>query len=821
MNILVQDLRYALRGFSKSPLVSLIAVLTVGIGIGASVAVFSVVNAILIKQLPYPTAERVVIPWRLVPPDKNLGYDEIPWGISDVRLFWKESRSFAALGAFKSDHFTLTGTGDPQLLEGLRASSGFFQTLGVQPVIGRVFTSNEDQRGFEHEVLIGYQLWQEKFGADPGVVGKTIDLNGEVYSIVGVMPSGFAFPRGEEMPGSFEFPRQSQLWVPLALPSAPPSADAPDELAVVGLLKEGTSIAQAQAEMNVLAHEEDVERPRSKGWFNARVVPLTRQVVGNTREPLFLILAAVCAVLLVSCSNVANLQLARALGREKEFTLRSSLGASPARIVRQLMAESLLLACMGGVIGVVFAVGGILFVQRTGPSGIPRLHEVTLDIRMLCFALALTLVSGILCGLAPATTAIRINLVNALKESGARSGVGRSRHALRNGILLSQVAFALTLVIAAGLLVRSFAHLLSVNPGFNAQNVLTFELPLPESKYKSADQIANLYQLLLPKLRSVPGVQSAAVAEAVPMRGAGESTVIRILDQKNADQDRKPLAGYMIVSPSFFSTIGTPLLRGREFTESDTAHSIPVTIINEAMASKYWPGENPVGKQVGLGSTRIPPMTVIGMVADVKQVSLRDSAGPEMYVPFTQNPWPSMLNMEVVLRTGMSPTSAASGAQKVIHSMDGDLPIAKLASLQSLVDDSLAQARFSMLLMMVFGGVALVLASVGMYGVMSYATAQRTREIGIRMALGADHKRVFALVVGQGVRLACVGVALGLAGSLIVTRAMRNQLYGVSAVDPVTFICVSFLLLGVAFLACSGPARRATQIDPLVSLRSE
>ena len=821
MLTLWQDLRFGVRMLRKSPGFTAVAVLTLALGIGASTAVFSLVNAILLKPLPYPRSEQLVIPWRQVPPQLNLGYDEIPWGLMDFRRMLADSKMFQDLGAFKSDSFILTGAGDPAKLDGLRASAEFFPALGVQPVLGRAFTPEEDQPGHEHEVLLSYGLWREHFGADPGILGRSLELNGAAYTVIGVTPPGFAFPRKEEMPGSFEFPREAALWVPLALPAAKLHADDPDELAVIGRLRPGATIEQAQAEMNVFARRMETEIPRGKGWFNSRVTPLTRQVAGDTRRPLLLVLAAIGVVLLIACANVANLLLSRSLVRRKEFMLRAALGAGHGRLVRQLLTESVLLALVAGMAGLLLAEAGIYFVQAFGPSNIPRLREVSLDFRVFAFAIAGTLASGILFGLAPAFGAGRENLVETLKEGGQRAGGSLAGARIRSALLISEVALAFVLVVAAGLLVQTFFHLLSVDPGFNPTRVLTFELSLPGTKYTDTDHIVALYRNALERLRAVPGVESAGLVRTVPMGGAADSTGIRIPGKARGDYTAGPFAEYTIVSPGYFSAVGTPLLRGRDFLDSDTTDSGQVTVISSAMAKKFWPGEDPIGKQVGPGSARYPVATIIGIAADVKHLSVREEPGPEMYVLYNQKIWPSLLTMQFAVRTKADPASVTAGTREAIRSVDPDLPIAKVAPLTVIVKDSLTQSRFSMLLLGAFGALALILASIGIYGVISYSVGRRTREIGVRMALGAQRRNVLGLVLGQGARLAGLGIAIGLVAAIGVTRLMASLLFGVAPRDPLTFFAVPVLLMAIALLACYIPARRAMRVDPMVALRYE
>jgi putative ABC transport system permease protein len=813
-----QDLRYAARMLGKNPGFTSVAVLTLAVGIGASTAVFSLVNTILLKPLPFPDPGRIVLPELVSPPGVNLGSEYFPWGQKQFRMLTQDAHPFQAVAAFQSDSFNLTGSGEPVFLDGYRTSSEFFPALGVSPALGRSFTPAEDQPGHEYEVVLSDRLWRERFGADREVLGRAVRLNAYAYTVVGVMPAGFVFPRAEEMPSSFNFPREAQLWVPLAVPAEPKGG--PSELAVIGRLKPGLTLAQAQVAMDLVTRRAEVRDPAWKGWFNSRVVPLQQQIVGDTRRPLQLMFGAVGIVLLIACSNVGNLLLARSLGRRREFTLRAALGAGRARLIRQLLTESVLVAAAAGVAGVFIAKAGVSFVKAFGPSSIPRLQEVTLDLTVFAFALAVSLATGIVFGLAPALGVTRESLVDSLKE-GQRSGTSPASPRLRNALLVAQVALALVLVVSAGLLIQTFFRMLRADGGFNAERVLTFQLSLPALQYADETRIVALYRNALERLRAIPGVQSAGIGETVPMGGEGESTGIRLPDHPAASQKELPFANYTIISPGFLSSVGTPLLRGRDFSESDTADSLPVAIVNRAMERKYWPGRSAIGKQVGPGSIRYPLLQIVGVVPDVKHISIREDTPPEMFVMYTQKPWPSMLNMRVALRTTADPASMTESVRQAIHAIDPDLPLAKVATLGTFVDDAMSQPRFSMLLLGSFGAIALLLATIGIYAVISYSVMQRTQEIGIRMALGAERRSVFAMVMSQGARLAGVGIAIGLLASLGAARLIAGFLYGVQPTDPLTFAAVSLLLVGVALLACYLPARRATRVDPIVALRYE
>ena len=817
-----QDARYGARSLRKNPGFALIAVLTLALGVGASTAVFSVVNTILLKPLPYPHPQSIFMLWWKGPVSMAQSGDQFPWGPKDFVEFSRQSRTFHSLGAFKSDFFNLVGASEPVRLDGLRASAGFFSAIGVQPTLGRAFTLEEDQVGHEYEVILSDQLWRERFGGDPGILGSKLTLNGQGYTVIGVMPRGFSFPHAEDMPAVLTFPPKIQLWVPLAIPSAP--RHGPQDLAVVGRLNPGSKAQEAEAELRVYGSQVEREIPSAKGWFNPEVTSLTSQIVGDTQRPLLLLLGAVAVVLFVACSNVASLLLTRSLGRRQEFTLRGALGAGRGRLVRQLLTESLVLAVLGGFAGILVAEAAVYAVKILGPSNIPRLAEVQLDSRVLFVALGIALACGLLFGLAPTLGMARENFADSLKEGGRWSSGNAAHPQIRNGLLVAQVALALVLVVSAGLLVRTFYRMLQSDAGFNPARVLTFQLSLPLSKYKDTNQMELAYQRALDALKALPGVQSAGLVSEVPMGGSTDGTTIRVPDHPTTNQNEQLYANYSFASPGYFSTIGTPLLRGRDFADTDKVDSPLVTIINSAMAQKYWPGQDPIGRQVGVSSVQWPTRTIIGVVADIKHSSLRDNPDPEMYVPYTQNEikiWPSMQTMQAALRVKTNPASLTAAATRAIHSVDPDLPLSNIATLDSLVADSLAQPRFSLLLMAAFGGLALVLATVGMYGVISFSVAQRTQEIGIRMALGAARVSVFRMVLAQGARLAGLGIFIGLITALAVTRLMRSFLYGVQATDPLTFSVVSALLIGVALFACYLPARRATRVDPIVALRYE
>ncbi|MFL6387941.1 MAG: ABC transporter permease [Terriglobales bacterium] len=819
MENLWQDLKHGAYIYAKSPLFTAVAIITIMVGIGASTAVFSVVDTILLKPLPYTNPDSIVLPLRQVPHGLNLGYSEIHWGRIEFQFFLEHAKAFRELGAIKADTFNITGAGDPVRVPGLRVSSGFFPVLGISPALGRIFVGSEDQPGHEHEVILSHQLWRQRFNSDKSILGHSVDLNGDAYTVIGVMPSGFVFPRAEEMPRSFNFPREIQLWVPLALPPGAVRGE-PAELAIVGQLKSGNTLNQAQSELNLLGKDLERQYPQAKGWFESRVIPLSFQVAGDVRRPLLLILGSVGIVLLIACSNVSNLLLARSLGRRREFTLRVALGASRSRLITQLLAESLLFSFVAGILGFIFAAASLQLLKVLGPPNIPRLREIGIDFPMFLFAFGVTLITSVLFGLTPATEATRNDLIKSLRESGQKVLRDTSSQAIRKTLLVTQVAFALVLVIAAGLLTQTFLHLLHSNPGFSTQNVATFELTLPSSKYASQEQMVSVYRNILERLKVLPGLESAAIVGTVPMKGSPDKTLLRIPGLTISDPHERPIANYSVISPGYFSALGTPILQGRDFLESDVDNSLPVAIINSAMAKKFWPGVNPIGKQIGTPTIKDLAM-IVGIVADVKHLSVIENAKPEMYVPFTQKVWTSMLTMSVVARSRKDITSIMGSVETAVHSVDPDLPLSNISTMESVLGDSLVQQRLAAFLLIAFAAISLLLAAIGVYGVISYSVAQQTQEIGVRIALGARHRNVFSMVLGQGVRLASLGIIIGLVASLGVVRLMGGFLYGVPSFHLPTFACVALMFMAVAMLSSYIPARRATRVAPTVALRCE
>jgi predicted permease len=813
----LQDLHYGFRVLCKHPGFSIIAALTLSLGVAVSAIIYSLVDTILLKPQPYPNASRVVMLWQVAPGGSFFGTQSLPWEPLEYRVLTSTSLAFRNLGAFRKKSFNFTGTATPERLDGAGVSAGFFPALGVSPLLGRTFTASEEQQGHEHVAVLSDRLWKSRFHGDAHTVGKVIELDGYPYTVVGVMPADFAFPNAQGMPPIVDMPQEPQLWVPLTFSAA---ENETGELGVIGELNSGVSLAQLRQELKIFDRRLEEQVPRDKGGF-VRAVPFVQQTVMNIRRTLFLLLGAVSVVLLIACSNVAGLMLNRSLGRRRELTLRGALGARRPRLVRQLVTESLLLTLTGGAMGILLGKLGLYLAKHLGPGTIPHLQETELNLRVIAFAIGVTLVTGLIFGLAAAFGSTRINMVEALKGAGQRFGASVAAPRIRNAFLIAQVALSLVLVIAAGLLVRSFHHMLHTDAGFDATRVVTFELPLPTSKYNDLPRVIDLYKQVLEQLQRVSGVRSAGFASLVPMGGSPDAAMIHIQEHPGAND----AASYSLVSPAFFSTIGAPLRRGRDITNADDLSAMPVAIVNSAMAAKYWPGEDPLGKQVGIDFQGAPVRTIVGVVGDMKQGSLREEPSPKFFVPYSQIATRVEANaiqsMQYAVRMEVDPVSSSADVSHAVHSVDPDLPLAKFAMLTNTVDASTTTDKFLMLLFVAFGALALILASIGLYGVISYSVMQRTAEIGIRIALGAGRRQILILILRQGSRVVCSGVVIGLIAACATTRLMSHFLYGIQPTDPITFAAVSCLQVVVTLLACYLPARKAMKVDPVIALRYE
>jgi putative ABC transport system permease protein len=815
MNTFGQDIRYGFRMLWKSPGFTLVTVLALALGIGANTAIFSVVNTVLLRPLPYPTGARIVFmgEWSKQVPEMSVSYPNF--------LDWSaQQQTMEQVAAFRSANYVLTGVGEPERLQGQQISAGFFDVLGVTPTLGRNFSPEEDKPGGNSVALISHGFWQRRLGGDPAVINKQLQLSNESYTVIGVLPQ------------TFEWQSPVDVFVPIGLRSDQPNMAQRGNhpgIYVLGLLKPNISVAQARTEIKAIAERLAQQYPDSNAGQSAVLDSLQDRAVEDIRPALLVLLAAVGCVLLIACANVANLLLARGASRSKEIAIRTALGAGRRRIIRQLLTESLLLSLTGGALGLLFAMWGIDALLAALPEEVPRLlvADIGLNTPVLIFTLVVSIVTGLLFGLAPALQASKSNLNETLKDGGRTSaGVGRQR--MRNVLVVAEVALSLLLLVSAGLLIKSFARLQQTELGFDPANVLILRVPLPEARYKENAQVENFWDDLLRRVRALPGVQSAGLTRGLPMNGGIESGV-SVEGQEETSNKDITVAVNLYAEPGYFKTMNIPLLSGRFFNEQDTKNSQPVVLVDEMFVARFFPNADPLGKRLKIGGrdSRMPWYQIVGVFKHIKHYGPDEDARVEIYTPYKQIPQEFFaganrsLWLAVKTPGGGDPTSLAPAIRNEVLQIDKDQPISNVGTMEQIVASAVAPQKFATWLLAVFAATAMLLAAIGIYGVMAYSVTQRTHEIGIRMALGAGRRDVLRMVVVQGMKLAFIGVALGLAGAFVLTRLMSSLLYGVSATDPLTYGGVSVLLAGVALLACLIPARKATRVDPMIALRYE
>jgi putative ABC transport system permease protein len=814
MGTFTQDLRFALRTLGKNPGFAAVAVLTLALGIGANTAIFSVVNAVLLRALPYPDSGRIVA---LGGTEDRSGETRRALSYPDFEDYRAQSHSLEAAAVYDENSFTLNGAGDPVHLRAGIVSAELFRVLRVAPRLGRAFLPEEDSPG-TRVVLLGDRLWRERFGADHGVVARAITLSGRSYTVLGVLPAGFQFPAGVD---------SLDLWTTIAVERVTEDGDKPITvqrgahfLSAIARLKPGASLAQANAEFAGISQALAKQYPDTNLHLGLRAEPALDAMVGDVRPALWILLGAVGLVLLIACANVANLLLARSTARQREVAVRAALGASRGRLVRQLLTESMLLALAGAVPGVLLAEWTTKLLATLPALEIPRLAEASVDWRTLLFALCATLLTAGVFGVVPAVHAARFSLTGSLREGGRGTGESARHARLRSTLVVLEVTLALVLLVGSGLLVQSLVRILRVPPGFDPQGVIAFDLDLPGTRYGKPEQSVQFFRELIPRLEAVPGVVSASGVMPLPFSDNVIRTSFQI-EGRPVPPSEEPRTHFRSVGLDYFRTMRIPLLAGRTFSAEDQRKSAPVVIINQTLATRYFPGENPIGKHIKPGVSDGGPSAmreIVGVVGDVRHRTLWRAPDPESYVPYDQV---AFGGMTMVVRAAGDPQQLLPALRREVQALDSQLPLYGVRTLQQYISGTVAQRQFITLLLGIFGGVAMLLAVVGLYGVISYGVAQRTHEIGVRVALGAESMDVLRLVVGQGLRLTLLGVALGWLAALGASRLLGSLLFGVSGNDPVTFAAVAAVFVAVALAACYVPARRATRVDPLVALRYE
>ena len=810
---LAQDIRYGARMLLKHKAFTSVAVITLALGIGANSAIFSVVNELLLRPLPYRDPERIVMLWEVSPEGRH----QNTTSRANFRAWRDQSTSYEHIAAFSDQRLTLTGNGEPEEVSGQLALPDIFQVLGVDPILGRTLLPEDAQPQSPPVAVLSHGLWQRRFGGQASAIGQPIDLSGKKFQIVGVMPPGFQF-HIKQRSGTG---RPAEVWIVLPMPTGTTENERGRFLSTVARLKPGVTAEQAAAELRTIEARLSDETPQFNKNFSAEVLPLRDQFFGNVRRPLWLMLGAVGFVLLIACANVANLLLSLATSREKEIALRSALGARRSRIVRQLLTESLLLALLGSVLGLGFAWLGIKGLTLISPRDVVSLQGVSLNFSVLMWTLGVSILTGIIFGLAPALHISRLNLNDSLKEGGkADSGQASGSRRMRSVLVVSEIALAVVLLASAGLLVRSFIRLQQVDRGFNPDNVLSMVVRLPGARYPEDAQLVQFFNQAMERVRHLPGVRNAGMVNFLPLYGGlGSSTAFKITGQPEPPLGQEPGCDVRVVDAGYFQTLGIPILRGRNFSDAEQREAKRVILINEALARKHFPNQDPIGQRLDVAMFENPVITeIVGVVGNVRYDSLIDEAPPAVYFPHPELAYPFMT---LVLRTDGDPAAIGPAVQREIRALDPNQPVSDVRTLDQVMSEAVSRSRFNTLLLGLFAGLATLLSAVGIFGVMNYSVALRTREIGLRLAIGAQPRQVLLLVLKQGMILTVVGVGLGLLAAFALTRLLTGLLFGVEAVDATTFTTISLLLVIVSLLACYLPARRAMRIDPMTALRYE